>query len=102
VANDNDDFKTAVNRATGFDPDALRLARKDVRQKKFVSYDNVLGYDRYFILRSEKKDSLEAKDDEFKVPTKAKRNEIRNAFKKYAKSKKGNRVLATQFAEVVS
>ena len=102
VANDNDDFKIAVNRATGFDPDALRLARKDVRQKKFVSYDNVLGYDRYFILRSEKKDSLEAKDDEFKVPTKAKRNEIRNAFKKYAKSKKGNRVLATQFAEVVS
>jgi hypothetical protein len=102
VANSNDDFKTAVSRAASHDPEDLKAARKSVREKKFVSYDNVLGYDRYFVLRSEKKNSLEAKDDEFKVPTKAKRNEIRSAFKKFAKSKKGNRVLATQFAEIVS
>jgi len=102
VANCNDDFKTAVSRAAGYEPEELKEARKSARDKKFVSYDNVLGYDRYFILRSEKKNSLEAKDDEFKVPTKAKRNEIRTAFKKFAKSKKGNRVLATQFAEIVS
>jgi hypothetical protein len=104
VATDNSDFKRAVCRATHpEDPmESVRLARKQANQNKFVSYDNVQGYDRYFVLRSFNSRDLNATDDEFEVSDRAKRAEITRAFKKYAKSKKGNRVLATQFAEIIS
>lgn len=102
VANSGSDFSTAVVRAANaYDDDLIREARKEANKNKFVSYDSTIGYDRYFILKASSS-SLEATSDEFKVPTAAKRNEITRAFKKYAKSKKGNRVLATQFAEIVS
>lgn len=102
VAPRSSDFSTAVARVNkARNPDALREARKVANKNKFVSYDSVIGYDRYFILKADK-DNLEATSDDFEIPTAAKRNEITRAFKKYAKSKKGNRVLATQFAEIVS
>jgi len=103
VANNSNDFRTAVYRAneTG-EFEALREARKIANRDKFVSYDNALGYDRFFILKANRAKDLEATDDEFKVSDKAKRADITRAFKKYAKSKKGNRVMATQFAEIIS
>ena len=103
VANNSNDFRTAVYRAneTG-EFEALREARKIANRDKFVSYDNILGYDRFFILKANRAKDLEATDDEFKVSDKAKRADITRAFKKYAKSKKGNRVMATQFAEIIS
>jgi len=104
VANSPNEFRTAVFRANGFsgDSDALRDARKIANRDKFVSYDNALGYDRFFVLKASRSKDLEATDDEFTVSDKAKRAEITRAFKKYAKSKKGNRVMATQFAEIIS
>lgn len=104
IANDTNEFKRAVCRASyPEDPaESVRLARKEANQNKFVSYDNVIGYDRYFVLRSFRSKDLSATDDEFEVSDHAKRAEITRAFKKYAKSKKGNRVLATQFAEIIS
>lgn len=101
VANSGGSFSTAVNRVTNYDTSALREAKKIANANKFVSYDSTLGYDRYFILRAGKR-NLEASSGEFNVPTAAKRNEITRAFKKYSKSKKGNRVLATQLAEIIS
>jgi len=103
VANNSNDFRTAVYRAneTG-EFEALREARKIANRDKFVSYDNILGYNRFFILKANRAKDLEATDDEFKVSDKAKRADITRAFKKYAKSKKGNRVMATQFAEIIS
>jgi hypothetical protein len=103
VANTSNDFTTAFDRAThGGGYDQLREARRIANREKFISYDNTLGYDRYFILKANRAKDLEATDDEFKVSDKAKRGEITRAFKKYAKSKKGNRVMATQFAEIIS
>lgn len=102
VANTGLDFSTAVNRASDDKSfNSVREARKIANKNKFVSYDSTIGYDRYFILKADKA-NLEATSDKFEIPTAAKRNEITQAFKKYTKSKKGNRVLATQFAEIVS
>jgi hypothetical protein len=103
VANTNSEFRTAIFRANSFgEYEALREARKIANRDKFVSYDNVLGYDRFFVLKANRAKDLEATDDEFSVSDNAKRSEITRAFKKYAKSKKGNRVMATQFAEIIS
>jgi len=103
VANSSNDFTTAFTRAAeNNDHDSLREARKIANRDKFISYDDTLGYDRYFILKANRAKDLEATDDEFKVSDKAKRSEITRAFKKYAKSKKGNRVMATQFAQIIS
>ena len=103
VANENHEFKSQIYKATGvYDYEVVKEARKVANRNKFVSYDNTLGYDRYFILRAARAADIDATDDEFEVSDKAKRGEITRAFKKYAKSKKGNRVLATQFAEIIS
>jgi hypothetical protein len=103
VANTGSEFRTAVFRANSFGGnESLREARKIANRDKFVSYDNVLGYDRFFVLKANRAKDLEATDDEFSVSDNAKRSEITRAFKKYAKSKKGNRVMATQFAEIIS
>ena len=102
VASTSSDFKTAVNRATGdYGLESVKAARKIANRDKFVSYDSTLGYDRYFVLKAAGS-NLDASTDQFKVSAAAKRGEITRAFKKYAKSKKGNRILATQFAQIVS
>jgi hypothetical protein len=103
VASCNRSFDIAVGRATGrYEYSIVHNARKIANKQKFVSYDNALGYNRYFILKSTLRSDLEAKNDEFTVSDKAKRGELARAFKKYTKSKKGNRILATQFAEIIS
>ena len=103
VATTNDEFKRQVYRATGeYDYDNIKEARKLANRDKFVAYDNTMGYDRYFLLKAVRSSDLDTSDDEFEVSDKAKRGEITRAFKKYTKSKKGNRVLATQFAEIIS
>ena len=61
----------------------------------------VCGYNDYFILKSDKS-SLNTDNDEFQVSAVAKKNEITRAFRKFQKSKKANRVLATKFAEAVA
>jgi len=103
VANSSREFTDAVyNVSPEHTYEDIRVARKFANRDKFVSYDDAVGYDRYFILKAARAKDLEATDDQFNVSDKAKRGEIARAFKKYAKSKKGNRVMATQFAEIVS
>lgn len=75
--------------------------RKEYNKQKFYSYDNVLGYDKFFILKGEN-GSLNTDDDEFEVSADAKKAEIQRAFKKHATSKKANKILATQFAQMVA
>jgi hypothetical protein len=68
---------------------------------KYFALDNVLGYDRYFILRNDRK-SLDTTTEDFEVRDNAKKGEIARAFKKFAGSKKANRTLAVKFAETVA
>lgn len=95
-------FNGAVGRAVkSWDHAVFAAARKLVAEQKFVSYEDTIGYDKYFILRVDGK-NLDTDTDEFAVADNAKASDIRRAFKKFATSKKMNRVLASQFAEAIS
>ena len=76
-------------------------ARKQFLKDKMLHLKEVCGYNDYFILKSDKS-SLNTDNDEFQVSSVAKKNEITRAFRKFQKSKKANRVLATKFAEAVA
>lgn len=75
--------------------------RKQYNKNKFIALDNARGYSRYFIVKAEGK-SLDTDAEEFSVSDDAKKGEIARAFKKFTSSKKANRMLATQFAEMVA
>ena len=79
----------------------LNKHRKEYSKNRFVSFDNAIGYDRFFIIKADKK-SLKSNEDEFQVGCHAKKGEITRAFKKHANSKKSNRIFATKFAEMVA
>jgi hypothetical protein len=92
--------KYMVGRAAkSWEKDTFKKASKEQRENKFVSFDDTLGYDRFFIVRT---NSLSTQIDEFEIKEGARANEITRAFKKYATSKKTNRIFASQFAEIVS
>lgn len=75
--------------------------RKEYNQNKFVAFKNARGYDHYFIVKAAGR-SLDTDSDEFEVSDNAKKGEIQRAFKKFASSKKANRMLATQFAQIIA
>jgi hypothetical protein len=75
-------------------------AVKEFRRNKFYLLDDFLGYDRMFVIKGGK--ALDTENEEFEVLAGAKKGEITRQFKKFAGSKKGNRVLVTKFAEMVA
>ena len=95
-------FNGAVGRACkSWDHKIFADARKAIAAQKFVSYENTIGYDKYFVLRVDGK-NLDTDTEEFAVADNAKASDVRRAFKKFTTSKKMNRVLASQFAEAIS
>ena len=102
LANARHDFNYALSQANNtISWDETNQARRTFMKQKFYAMDNVLGYDRYFILRNDRK-SLDTTNEDFEVRDNAKKGEIARAFKKYAGSKKANRTLAVKFAETVA
>ena len=102
LAQSTSTFNAKVGNASKvWDKQAFREANKKVREQKFVSYDDTLGYDRYFILKI-LGNELSTDVDEFEIKQGARSSEITRAFKKYASAKKTNRIFATQFAEIIS
>ena len=102
LANARHDFNYALTQAdNSISWDQTNQASRTFMKQKFYSLDNVLGYDRYFILRNDRK-SLDTANEDFEVRDNAKKGEIARAFKKYAGSKKANRTLAVKFAETVA
>ena len=75
-------------------------ANKEYRQNKCVTVDNVLGYNEYYLVKGGK--NLETQEDDFSVKEDASNANIRTAFKKFAKSKKQNKVLMTKFGKAVA
>jgi len=75
-------------------------ANKEYRQNKCVTVDNVLGYNEYYLVKGGK--NLETQEDDFSVKDDASNANIRTAFKKFAKSKKQNKVLMTKFGKAVA
>jgi cobalamin biosynthesis protein CobT len=102
LTNTNQQFKRKVGHATGsWDKQTFAKAYQERRANKFVSYDNTLGFDRFFVVRSEGH-LLSTEIEDFSVREGAKAGEITRAFKKYTSSKRTNRIFATQFAEIIS
>ena len=102
LANARHDFNYALSNAnTKISWNDTNLARRKFMKDKYFALDNVLGYDRYFILRNDRK-SLDTTTEDFEVRDNAKKGEIARAFKKFAGSKKANRTLAVKFAETVA
>ena len=83
------------------DSDTMRSLRKIYNKQKFLSMDNTIGYDRYFVIKADRK-SLDTDIEDLEIDANASKAQITKAFKKHASSKKGNRVLATRFAEIVA
>jgi hypothetical protein len=79
----------------------MRGYRKEYNKNKFISIKNGRGYDEYFIIKGDSK-SLNTDADDFEVSENANKTDIARAFKKFASSKKANRLLATQFAKLVA
>ena len=102
LANARHDFNYALSQANNMISwDETNQARRQFMKQKFYSIDNTMGYDRYFILRNDRK-SLDTSNEDFEVRDNAKKGEIARAFKKFAGSKKANRTLAVKFAEMVA
>ena len=97
------DFKGKVWQASrGFvNTDDINALRKEYNKNKFISMDNTLGYDKFFIIKAEGR-SLATADDVFEVEDGATKGAIAKAFKKHANSKKTNKLFATQFAKMVA
>lgn len=70
------------------------------RKNKCVTFNDVLGYSEYYLVKGGK--NLDTTEDEFSTDEGASQASIRNAFKKYAKSKKLNKVLMTKFGKAVA
>jgi len=81
----------------------LQDIKKELRKNKVAVIDNSekSGYDRFFILPAANK-NINTEIEEFEVDANASKAQIRKAFSAYSSSKKGNRILASKFAEVIS
>ena len=75
-------------------------ANKEYRINKCVHAENVLGYSDYYLVKGG--NNLATHENEFEVKEDASNANIRNAFKKFAKSKKQNKVLMTKFGKAVA
>ena len=74
----------------------------EYRKNKCVHKNNAFGYDDYYLLKGGK--NLKATDGEFDdvIESDASDAQIRNAFKKYSKGKKTNKVLMTSIGKAVA
>ena len=75
-------------------------AAKEYRKHKCVAVNDVFGYAEYYLVKGGR--NLDTAEDEFEVAEDASQANIRNAFKKFAKSKKLNKVLMTKFGKAVA
>ena len=75
-------------------------ANKSYRKNKCFIMNDTLGYNEFYLIKGGK--SLSAEDDEFGVTSDQTKGQMANAFKKYSKSKKQNKVLMTTFGRAVA
>ena len=98
MADCNRDFKDKIDDITNFKGN--REAHKEYRKNKCVVYKNVIGYDEFYLVKGGT--NLDTQNDEFEVTSDQTKGQMANAFKKYSKSKKQNKVLMTKFGRAVA
>jgi len=103
LAENNYGFRGAIysNSEDFINDKQINELRKAYNSQKFVSIDTAFGYNKYFILKGDSK-SLNTDVDELAIDPDASQAQINKSFKKFANSKKANRVLATQFAQAIA
>ena len=75
-------------------------SNKEYRKNKCVEVKNFGGYNNFYLVKGNK--NLDTSADDFNIEDDASNGQIRNAFKKYSKSKKLNKVLMTKFGAAVA
>ena len=100
MADDNRMFNHKIAQIHGWDDSHRNEANKEYRKNKCVVRKSALGYDEFYLIKGGNK--LAVEDDEFGVTSDQTKNQMANAFKKYSKSKKQNKVLMTTFGRIVA
>ena len=100
MADDNRMFNHKIAQINGWDDSHRSEANKEYRKNKCVVRKSALGYDEFYLIKGG--NNLAVEDDEFTVTSDQTKNQMANAFKKYSKSKKQNKVLMTTFGRIVA
>jgi hypothetical protein len=100
MADDNRMFNHKIAQIHGWNDGHRNEANKEYRKNKCVVRKSALGYDEFYLIKGG--DKLAVEDDEFGVTSDQTKNQMANAFKKYSKSKKQNKVLMTTFGRIVA
>jgi len=102
MADNNRAFNFKVDQIvnTTWAEDARKAAQQEYRKNKCVVKVNALGYNEFYLIKGG--NNLSTEDDDFEVSSEQSRGQMANAFKKYSKSKKANKVLMTQFGRCVA
>lgn len=83
-----------------YDNDMRKPYNRQYAKHKCVTFQNTLGYDEFYIVKSGK--NLNTEDDGFTPDEDATKGQITSQFKKYSKSKKNNKTLLTNFGKAVA
>ena len=100
MADDNRMFNHKIAQIHGWNDGHRSEANKEYRKNKCVVRKSALGYDEFYLIKGG--NNLAVEDDEFGVTSDQTKNQMANAFKKYSKSKKQNKVLMTTFGRIVA
>jgi hypothetical protein len=109
VSDDNHDWRNKLyeinternyKKGPSYDSEIWKKANKEYNKNKCVVMKNALGYDELYLVKGGSK--LSATDPEFEVSEEASNVQIRNAFKKFSKTKKLNKVLMTSLGKAVA
>lgn len=102
IAQNNVEFKSKIAESESkWASSVFEKANALMRTQKFLSYENVLGYSKFFIMHAQRS-KFDTDIGEFEINENAKASEITRAFKKFNNVKKTNRIFAVQFAETIS
>ena len=100
MADDNRMFNHKIGQINGWGDSHRSEANKEYRKNKCVVRKSALGYDEFYLIKGG--DKLSTENDDFGVTSDQTKNQMANAFKKYSKSKKQNKVLMTTFGRIVA
>lgn len=100
MADDNRMFNHKIAQIHDWNDGHRNEANKEYRKNKVVVRKNALGYKEFYLIKGGNK--LSTENDEFGVTSDQTKNQMANAFKKYSKSKKQNKVLMTTFGRIVA
>lgn len=99
VAERQQDFRDFLLRR-GVPYNTIGEYRRKYNREKSIMIENLGGYEELYMIKGGQ--ALDATNDEFEVKEDAKKGDITRAFKKFANSKKSNRIIMSAFAKKIA